>query len=355
VLLMGSAVSLLVGPASALDAAAPSDPAAWLDPAVPWERTARAQLDPLGGISPFGFPADLEREGLPLALRARPLVPLGPLSDAVFFAEDAGGLRSWFGRWGPTLVLMAAVGVAEFAFDEPASGRWTARNDFDSALRRGFIGDGRRSRERASDVSNYLLYTLGAISLVDWFAMAEEAPLGDMIRGDLEAHFSNLLATRTLKLAAARTRPLAGGCALDPDWVSDCDEDQFHTGFWSGHASVAAVMAARVCDRHLNRATPGLGDRVLCATSAVLAGATGLLRLTADEHYATDVIGGWVSGSFFGYALPRWRANRAKPAAAAAAALRGGSILAGDGGLRFRGLQPVAARKYIGVRLGFDF
>ena len=32
--------------------------------------------------------------------------------------------------------------------------------------------------------------------------------------------------------------------------------------------------------------------------------ATGILRMVADEHYATDVLAGWGAGALFGTALP---------------------------------------------------
>jgi membrane-associated phospholipid phosphatase len=47
-------------------------------------------------------------------------------------------------------------------------------------------------------------------------------------------------------------------------------------------------------------------DHLVCGGALGASVATGLLRLTAEQHYATDVLAAWSSGALFGYILPVW-------------------------------------------------
>jgi membrane-associated phospholipid phosphatase len=126
---------------------------------------------------------------------------------------------------------------------------------------------------------------------------------------------------RGVKRAAGRERPYVAPCALDPDYVSECGDGRGgNTSFFSGHAATTASLAGMICARHLHRAGRSAVDWWACGGAVAGSFTAGMLRLAADEHYATDVLAGWVSGAVFGYLLPsRFLFDRdGEPPAAAA-------------------------------------
>jgi membrane-associated phospholipid phosphatase len=50
----------------------------------------------------------------------------------------------------------------------------------------------------------------------------------------------------------------------------------------------------------------GAADRIACYTALGLATATGLLRVTSNNHYLSDIVVGAVIGLSMGYLLPRF-------------------------------------------------
>jgi len=47
---------------------------------------------------------------------------------------------------------------------------------------------------------------------------------------------------------------------------------------------------------------------VVCGGASLLAVSTGMLRIVSTNHWRTDVLTGWTSGTIFGYVLPHpWR------------------------------------------------
>jgi membrane-associated phospholipid phosphatase len=82
----------------------------------------------------------------------------------------------------------------------------------------------------------------------------------------------------------------------------ECDTQSFY----SGHAAIAATGAGLMCANHTRIALYGnpvldIGSCVLMSVNALVTATT---RVTADRHYATDVIVGTGFGFAFGYAVP---------------------------------------------------
>jgi membrane-associated phospholipid phosphatase len=144
-------------------------------------------------------------------------------------------------------------------------------------------------------------------TLTDMVLLRKEYPLLKRLLLDGSWLLTNELATRTAKVAAGRERPYVDPCQRNDDYVGNCHDgrDQ-NASFFSGHASTTATMAGLICTRHLNGSVRDIYDWLVCGGAAAASAATGLLRITAEQHNATDVIGGWASGAILGYVLPTY-------------------------------------------------
>ena len=121
-------------------------------------------------------------------------------------------------------------------------------------------------------------------------------------------------------------------------------DDTFNASFFSGHASESATLAGLLCARHLHRRERGRLDLAICGAAVAASAATGVLRISADQHWATDVLVGWISGGIFGYVLPSLIDYRGEPDSAA------GRTLA-----LLRHLEPMPRPATWGLRASFRF
>jgi membrane-associated phospholipid phosphatase len=201
-------------------------------------------------------------------------------------------------------------------------GRDTSLPGIDAGLRRRLVAktaEGRASAARISDA------TLAAS-----FAYPYGVALGAGGEGrDLLVVSGSLLATAALTDAAKRffnrPRPYAHFC--EPGRAEDLEHAAAHLSFFSGHTSVA--FAGAVAAGSLARYRGLRNEGWVWAAGLTLATTTGVLRVVADEHYATDVAAGAATGALVGWLLPRLHrpertvspAARAPVPAAAAIAL----------------------------------
>jgi len=63
---------------------------------------------------------------------------------------------------------------------------------------------------------------------------------------------------------------------------------------------VAFTAASVLCVQHSRLSLYGGADAVVCPGALAIAATTSLLRIVADRHWATDVIGGAILGSAVG-------------------------------------------------------
>lgn len=107
--------------------------------------------------------------------------------------------------------------------------------------------------------------------------------------------------TDRLKHLTHRPRPFLYHCAA-AEGADLCEEDA-QLSFPSGHAAMsfaAAVAAGRIADFR------GSKDRGrIWATGLTLATTTGLLRIAADKHHASDVVVGAALGGLAGWYIPK--------------------------------------------------
>jgi membrane-associated phospholipid phosphatase len=180
----------------------------------------------------------------------------------------------------------------------------------DADLRRRLVAKTARGRERAARVSDTTL----AASVTHPYGVA----LGAGGEGrDLLVVTGSLLATAALTDAAKgffnRPRPYAHFC--EPSRREDLEHPDAHRSFISGHASKAFAGAVAAGSLAHYRGLPNEGW--IWAAGLAMATTTGVLRVVADKHYATDVAAGAATGALMGWLLPRLhRPERSAPAAA---------------------------------------
>jgi membrane-associated phospholipid phosphatase len=114
--------------------------------------------------------------------------------------------------------------------------------------------------------------------------------------------------TRATQFAAGRSRPALPECERDPEYSKVCSPAYpgRTASFLSGHTSLPFALAAVDCSHHMALGLYGSRPADLAACGILFAGAstTGMLRIVADQHWATDVAAGALLGTGLGYAIP---------------------------------------------------
>lgn len=218
--------------------------------------------------------------------------------------------RSWLTgerarKWAPAVVLTAATLAVDLGANPPREARWDTRNHFDDAIQDGLGGGSASTRKSAATASTVLVSLLGAAMAIDVYLLRDEYPVEQSLVVGLTATAGNFLLGETAKVAAGRERPYVRPCRGDPGFTGSCNSGRDdNTSFLSTHASESAALAGLVCARRLHRGTVKWTDRLLCGTAVAASATTGILRISAEEHYFTDVLAGWGSGLVFGALLP---------------------------------------------------
>ena len=105
-----------------------------------------------------------------------------------------------------------------------------------------------------------------------------------------------MLATSLVKVAARRHRPWLSYRNFDSPFYRQGDRENANQSFFSGHTS-AAFAAASFHHRMLQRFRgKDFGDAEVWGVY-LAAAVTGLMRISADKHYFTDVVTGAAVGT----------------------------------------------------------
>ena len=187
---------------------------------------------------------------------------------------------------------------------------WREGNGFDDGLRGGLRldpaqqGGGAIASDVLMGASMIYPYVDAGIA---WLGHGSPDVAWQMAMINTESLALSMAITTGIKVAAGRQRPNARECeetgrADDPE----CTGGDYASSFFSGHAAMAFTGAGLTCAHHTNLKLYGGGaaDWMSCVTALGAATATGVLRINADRHYATDVIVGGLVGSVSGYLLP---------------------------------------------------
>jgi membrane-associated phospholipid phosphatase len=166
------------------------------------------------------------------------------------------------------------------------------------------------ARDAAGIVSDVGMWTLVSYPFVD--AMLAATVLKADRRVPIEMAVQSALvisaaasAAYLTKAVSGRERPFAPGCRRDPDYARECSENVPPASFFSGHAAVSFAAATIACVQHyqLRLYQNRVADTAACAVPLALATAVSLMRIMADQHYATDVLAGATIGVLSGVGL----------------------------------------------------
>jgi membrane-associated phospholipid phosphatase len=220
-----------------------------------------------------------------------------------------------------TAGLAIAATAISFGSTPPPNARTSGGILFDSWVRKELRGTTYGEQSTAASMSDIMLYAAGAapfvvdVYLVSLGVHQNADVTGQMFIIDLQS----LTLTGTLTLIAERTvaraRPYVQDCGPDGRvrsadgqvLLNGCgpgsDQDE---SFFSGHSAVTATMAGLTCihHQHIPLYGGGAADLAPCLFMIGVSLTTGVERLVADKHWASDVITGWSVGAFSGYFLP---------------------------------------------------
>lgn len=180
--------------------------------------------------------------------------------------------------------------------------RWCAANPLDESVRAAWVrtdpGPARALSDGFAVGAPVLTLGLGALAAAD-ADRARDIPLNSLLIA--EATSVAMALNAIAKVAFARERPYAHALSADAK-SSTPDPADNNVSFFSGHTAFTfalATSAGTIASMRGYRAAP-----VVWAIGLPLAAATGYLRVAADRHYFTDVLGGMLVGSLVGVGIP---------------------------------------------------
>jgi membrane-associated phospholipid phosphatase len=210
---------------------------------------------------------------------------------------------------GAEVAGIGATGVAallvELVWHAPDSARWSGSILFDGPVRDalGAKSDGlRNAAARASDVGELGVVAYPLIvdaGLVSWLSKGRGDVARRLLAVDAEAFAINALLTSIVQRTVGRERPFAQGCGTAGHPACTSADDR-NTSFFSGHTSFAFTAATLICFQHGRLNLYGDADGFVCPVALAVASLTGLLRIGADRHWATDVLTGAAVGAAVG-------------------------------------------------------
>jgi membrane-associated phospholipid phosphatase len=198
----------------------------------------------------------------------------------------------------------------------PSQPNWRGPILFDNWARNTFHGRTLSAQSTAETVSTdlYLGGSLVPLVVDDYIAALSIHQNADvalqMFAIDMEAFGVSGLLSLGAEHTVGRARPYTTDCtARDPSTgalLHQCGTVNDNASFFSGHAAATSTVAGLVCvdHQHLPLFGGGAYDLAPCLLMIANSLATGMLRLVADMHWASDVITGWVVGGVSGYVLP---------------------------------------------------
>jgi membrane-associated phospholipid phosphatase len=210
-------------------------------------------------------------------------------------------------QYGLSLALAGGV-VASNAFLDASGPGWRGSNALDGEARLMLAAPSAQGRATAGSVSDVLMYGLLAYPFV-----VDSLLVAGVGHGNYDVSFQmamiGMQAVLTAKLVSSLTKGMVGRARPDSEGCVTGDElgcGTHNESFVSGHTTTAFVGAGLMCAQHQNLALYGDGPwgAVACGASLVAASAVGTLRIVADRHNLTDVLGGALVGLGAGYFMP---------------------------------------------------
>ena len=227
-------------------------------------------------------------------------------------AESSMWRREWptFSPVEGVATIAAGAGtLVLFMLKPPSDPRWEGGILFDDPVRNTMRLHSESARKQVRSWGDMPYFAAPVIPLIidpliaSWAVRGDTKAAVNLEAIGLEAFSYAGLASFVSTRISVRERPDSSECRrAHPD--APCEPDT--ESFYSGHTTIAAASAGIVCANH--RVMPLWGSRPAdigaCAVATTGAVASGVSRLLADRHYATDVIVGFGFGFGFGYAIP---------------------------------------------------
>ncbi len=212
-------------------------------------------------------------------------------------------------EYATTSVLVAADVVIALAVKDPRA-KWDGGIPSDDWFHDRLRAKTVEGRILAQQVSDHLLQVNFVVGLT-------EAPVAAAAHGQWDTAFQlSMLNAQAFALAGfiqlgsarlvGRVRPRATECEQTGSTEFPCNHGGPTLSFLSGHAMSSFVSAGLMCAHHgrLPLWGGGWADASACAAMIVSATTAGVLRVTADKHYTSDVMLGSLLGFAIGYGMP---------------------------------------------------
>jgi hypothetical protein len=110
-----------------------------------------------------------------------------------------------------------------------------------------------------------------------------------------------------LRDLVGRARPPVSECLMAGGGDARClgTSSESTRSFPGGHQLIVTTAASLTCTQHLEMSLyGGAWDGVACAVAATSAFTVGVLRIVADDHWASDILVGDLLGVGFGWGIP---------------------------------------------------
>jgi membrane-associated phospholipid phosphatase len=224
-------------------------------------------------------------------------------------------------RWWEVLNIVALT-VASVEIDShwhtARSAIWRGGILFDDLVRNALRGRTASAEQTASQLSDilYQVSVYAPYAVDNYFVALSLHQNADVALQLTLMDMQSLGIAGVLTLSAERIpreRPFPHDCGRDGN-VRDgfgeisesCGHGDDYKSFYSGHAAATATMAGLTCvhHQHLPLYGGGVADLVPCLVMTAIAATTGIARVVADRHWASDVMLGWGVGVASGYVLP---------------------------------------------------
>lgn len=219
-------------------------------------------------------------------------------------------MRDWELALAPTLV--AAGFIMRFGV-ERAPSNWEGGILFDDAVQEALSVRSQTYRDVAFVIGEVGFVPMMVYRLVDALAVAGVRRgrwdlAFQMFMIDLESYGIVASTLWGTQIGVRRERPRNTFCDEDPsyrDAFPNCSTDGDDRSFISGHFASAITGAALTCIHHSKFPLyGGIGDSLACGLGIFFAAATGVERITADWHYASDLVLGLGLGLVSGWLVP---------------------------------------------------
>lgn len=226
---------------------------------------------------------------------------------------------SWDPRWRRVGLAEYIVGggfgagaATLYLVEQPQTPSWREPVLFDEWARERLRLSSRRARSNAQTWSDVVdgVSSVHLFVIDSWIvpaAIHRRPEVAWQLFGmNLQSYGLSMFVNRLVKRFTRRARPFVEPCEQDPEIDDSCGSREANVSFYSGHSTSTATSAGLICAHHthLDLYGGGVADAAACAVSVSFALLAGGLRIASDNHWATDVAVGHLTGVLSGYVLP---------------------------------------------------